>query len=608
MRDKLRHIRRNPDRFSKPFSFHLQLSRVFASLRDAHTHYTSPEPLDSAVALLPVQVRPYWTRDNGGRKRRFVIDEVYSNDARQLLGADVMEFDGRPILKAVRRVGQMSGCRRDDEDCVRRGAIGLTIRSLTSASVVQDPTVTMKVTDVSGNVRAVELEWMLDYNQPVTQPEDGSNLEPGEPDDDGGMNMSTSERSDEEDIEKEEGEKNAVNDSDADKADADPDVEEEIKASRASLKHFTERLETTLDLTNDRQHAAAAKLSNTIHTLSSPSYSAAALSVRSAFAASTSSTSSSSSFRSVIHQGGFPGNPFFAPQFKRERLKSSHRLLKATRITPNNGTAFGVLRVTSFAPGDRDAFLAEAGRLLSLLPSTGLVVDVRRNPGGFSSMTGGLFQLIFSKKSSGGGPALPYRYPLVMRASRFMLNVLGRSSSSALGTALRRLIGRHVETGAEFTGPWVNLPLGLSTSNNKMKKYKGDRVVILTDSMSFSAAELFTALVKDSEDIAEKRVVLGVDPSTNGAGATVNRLEDIAASVRKNSGDEEERRVFSNLPKGVDFTTATMRFFRAGNEAMGELIEHYGVPADVVYYENLLDVVFEDESLLSSVGQMLTEM
>lgn len=608
VRDKLRHIRRNPHRFSTPFSFHLQLARVFASLRDAHTQYSAPEPLGTAVALLPVSVRPYWTGENAERKRRFVIDEVYSDEARQLLGADVMEFDGRPILNAVRRVGQMSGCRREDEDCVRRGTLGLTLRSLITTGVVQDPTVTMKVTDVAGNVRVVELEWLLDYNQPLTPPEESGSPETGEPDDDGGMNMSATERNDDEHIEG--GEKrNAVHSSHGDHVEVDADAEDEIKASRESLNQFTQRLETTLDLTNDRQHAAATKLSNTVHTLSSPSSSNAAHSVRSAFAASSPSSTSPYSLTSILHQGGNPGSPFGPPPFTRERITSSHRLLKATRITPTNGTAFGILRVESFGPGNPTAFLAEAGRLLSLLPATGLVVDVRRNPGGISTMTGALFQLIFSaNKTSGGGPAIPYTYPLVMRATRFILRVLGRRVTSVLGLALRRLIGRHVDTGAEFTGPWANLPLGLSFENNNLKKYKGDRVVLLTDSTSFSAAELFTSLVKDSDDIAEKRVIVGVDPSTNGAGATVNSLEEIAESVRHNSAEEEDKRVFANLPKGVDFTTAAMRFYRAGQEAMGELVEHYGVPADVVYYENLLDVVFEDESLLTYVGQLLMDM
>lgn len=567
---------------------------------------------------------PYWTTGNGVQgqpQRRFVIDTVYSPDARQLLGADVLEFDGRPILNAIRRIGQMSGCRRENEDCVRRGVLALTIRSLTRTGVVQEPTVDMKVRDLQGNERVVKLEWMLDYDQPITPPEDDGSQEPSQSDDDGGMQMSSaSERSNGGDGDEEEEKEGKVQSEERDEEstksndNAEDELEQEqeqedVKETREALKRFTQRLEVPHDITNNRLHAAAAKLSNTVHTLSSPSSSNIAHSLRASFSSSSApaSTSTFLPFGTVGHQGGFP-----SPLFKRNRLNSSHELLNATTITPTNGTAFGVLRIESFSPSDPEAFLAEAGRLLSLLPSTGLVVDVRRNPGGLSTMTGALFQMIFSRtdESGGGGPstlsALPYSYPLVMRATRLMLRVLGRRTSAAFGARLRRLIGRHVETGAEFTGPWTDIPLGLSF--DATRKYKGDRVVVLTDSTSFSAAELFTMLVKESDYVAQKRLVLGTDPSTNGAGATVNTLSDIAESVMENSGDEEEKRIFGDLPKGVDATTATFRFYRAGRGAMGELVEHYGVPADEVYYENLLDAVFEDEALFTYIGQMIGKM
>jgi hypothetical protein len=70
----------------------------------------------------------------------------------------------------------------------------------------------------------------------------------------------------------------------------------------------------------------------------------------------------------------------------------------------------GYLRIWSFDVDDDDAFLAEAARLLGLLPQKGLIVDLRGNPGGLVWAAERMLQLFAGEKKR---PITPTRFSLV---------------------------------------------------------------------------------------------------------------------------------------------------------------------------------------------------
>lgn len=217
--------------------------------------------------------------------------------------------------------------------------------------------------------------------------------------------------------------------------------------------------------------------------------------------------------------------------------------------------------------------------MLKLLPKSGLVVDIRSNPGGCSSIASVLWSSIFSAP-------LP-SYQLVLRASPFMNDTFVDPDGE---------LNKFLLAGSELTGPGRDLT---NTSGEYKKVFEGQKVILVVDSITASGDDLFTSFFSDV-GTGENKFVVGLDSSTNGAGATVISFSDFQGF---RASDEQ----FHDIVSGTDFFSAFGRFFRGGKNAE-KLIEHLGVPVDFKYYITRNDLLNNNEDLMNDLGKVFHSM
>lgn len=264
------------------------------------------------------------------------------------------------------------------------------------------------------------------------------------------------------------------------------------------------------------------------------------------------------------------------------------RLFSACVVETTSGKV-GVLKLPAF--GDRASveLVAELTRILKLMPSRGLIVDLRGNQGGSPDFPKALTELFSDKKI----PALPMQ----MRASRFFLAAFNIPNPSDILQIFRdtfkAALDHALQVGERMTGP-VGDVLGFGTESPFPKQdrvYFGP-VITLTDARVYSAGDLFTLLQKD----VGTSVVVGVDNTTGAGGAAGFSYMDVQESV------PDSLKV--PLPGGVDFSVSALRFFRTGAES-GAQVEHFGVPPDIRYLRTKNDLLNNDEDLFNFLASRL---
>ena len=203
----------------------------------------------------------------------------------------------------------------------------------------------------------------------------------------------------------------------------------------------------------------------------------------------------------------------------------------------------GYLRIWSFDLDDDEAFVNELIRLLALLPQTGLIVDLRSNPGGLIWAAERALQLFTD------ATILPTRFSLIatpmtrqMADSPFnRLELEGWSQS----------LQDAVSTGEQYAQP---LPLtDPAWCNDKGRRYPGPAVAIV-DANTYSSGDLFAAGWVDHS--IGKLVSVGEATGAGGANVwTFNQLRDALGGTDH---------ALSAMPGGTGFTLAFRRAIRSG--------------------------------------------
>ena len=250
-----------------------------------------------------------------------------------------------------------------------------------------------------------------------------------------------------------------------------------------------------------------------------------------------------------------------------------------------NGIRYGLLSIEGVDSSEIGHFLSEARRLISLLPSYGLVVDIRGNPGGAFLYARYVWEMIFS-----GEPA---SCQSLIRATPFIADVFSVDDKN-----VEQIIRSNVATHQPFTGPCTP-PAGGDRVFDKA--FAGRHVIVLVDAMSGSAADYFASLVKDSET-SEQVMLYGTDAVTQGVGTT-----RVDISSRVNASIVGSHPEFYNLPKKVDVSIVFRRFYRSGGMS-GSLIEQLEVGVDRQYFETRTDIVTKGEDMLIYFGRALQRM
>jgi Peptidase family S41 len=243
----------------------------------------------------------------------------------------------------------------------------------------------------------------------------------------------------------------------------------------------------------------------------------------------------------------------------------------------------GYLRIWSFDVDDDDLFLAEVTRLLGLLPQTGLVVDLRGNPGGLVWAAERMLQLFTNNQIA------PTRFSLVASPlTREMANSpFNRLELEGWAPSLEDAVA---------TGDLYAQPLPLTDPawcNDLGRRYPGPAVAVV-DPNTYSSGDLFAAGWVD-HDIGP---LVTVGQATGGGGAnvwTAAQLTDALAGTDHALG---------GLPDGVGYTVAIRRAIRS-SLSDGVPIEDLGV-SGIPYAMTRDDLLRGNRDLLAFSTGLLT--
>ncbi|MEO7559113.1 MAG: S41 family peptidase [Nitrosospira sp.] len=250
--------------------------------------------------------------------------------------------------------------------------------------------------------------------------------------------------------------------------------------------------------------------------------------------------------------------------------------LAAKVIKDRTQGELGYLRIWSFDVDDDDAFIAEVIRLLDLLPETGLILDLRGNPGGLIWAAERLLQL-------------------------FTPNTITPVRFSVLATPLMRALASSPFNRMEFeawlpsleaaiaTGEAYSQPLPLTDPAwcaDIGQRYSGP-IVCVVDPNTYSAGDLFAAGFVDNEI----GTLVCVGEGSGAGGANVWTHHDLREALVGTPFELE------GLPADVGYTVAIRRAIRSG-AADGMPIEDLGVPG-IPYEMTLDDLLHENRELIA---------
>lgn len=261
----------------------------------------------------------------------------------------------------------------------------------------------------------------------------------------------------------------------------------------------------------------------------------------------------------------------------------------AKPVTTSAGT-FGYLRIRTFASWPPADFVEEFIRLLSALPQTGLIIDVRGNGGGVINCGEFILQTLTPRRIE--------PEPLQFINTPLNLEICRRLDSSSAWTDLSPWIEsmrQALQTGATFS---AGFPISDPIQCNAIgQKYFGP-VVLITDALCYSTTDIFVAGFQDHEI----GTILGTDGNTGAGGANVWEHQHFVNEVLPGAGS-----VYHSLPHGAGMRVAIRRTLRVGKRA-GTPVEDLGVIPDERHYMTLDDVLKGNVDLINKAGSMLADV
>jgi hypothetical protein len=253
-----------------------------------------------------------------------------------------------------------------------------------------------------------------------------------------------------------------------------------------------------------------------------------------------------------------------------------------------NGQTFGYIRLFSFDVDDAEAFLNRFKRLITKegFPQDGLVLDIRGNPGGNIRAAESLLQLFTPQRIE------PELFEFINTPLNFQI-----CKSAPDNWGLKRWlpsIGESMLTGATYS---AGFPLtGEFLANGVGQVYYGP-VVLITDALSYSAADIFAAGFQDNQ----VGMVLGTSGNTGAGGANYWSLDDL---LRAQNGDPKSP--FKELPKGARMIVAMRRSVRVGARA-GAPLEEFGVSPDKRHSMTRRDILRDNQDLLARAARIIQQ-
>lgn len=262
------------------------------------------------------------------------------------------------------------------------------------------------------------------------------------------------------------------------------------------------------------------------------------------------------------------------------QTKFPDQLQFGTKKTPHG--EFGWLRIFNFEPSDNRAFIQEVARIVKLLPTAGLIIDIRGNPGGIIPVGESILQF-FSDQA-----ILPE--PLHFRATQETLALTQADEKLARWAPS---IDEAMDTGEIYSAGFPLTPQNWLTQYGRI--YPG-KVVLITDALVYSTASFFTAGFRDND----LGLIIGLDNNIGGGGANLWSHNDIAAVYPRTRISNP----FENMPAGTNINLALLQSSRVGKEA-NQPVSELGVTPDYRYFTSRRDLEEDFAGLFNFAGKVL---
>jgi hypothetical protein len=251
-------------------------------------------------------------------------------------------------------------------------------------------------------------------------------------------------------------------------------------------------------------------------------------------------------------------------------------------ITTPSGK-YGYIRLKSFAPesGDIDGVVNEFRRILTTLPGTGLILDVRGNGGGYINIGERILQMLTPRE------IMPE--PFHFLATPLTFSIVSEATNGV--EEWKETIQQGLESGASFS---QGFPLSDRNQCNQVGQIYQGPVVLITDALCYSTTDIFSAGFQDHAI----GTVLGCHSSTGAGGANVLEYETLQRLAVPSENP------FHELPQGASMRVAFRRCTRVGLRS-GTPVEDYGVVSDKRYFMTKEDVVKHNADLLAAAANIL---
>jgi peptidase S41-like protein len=256
--------------------------------------------------------------------------------------------------------------------------------------------------------------------------------------------------------------------------------------------------------------------------------------------------------------------------------------LKAMTL-PGPGGPYGYLRIWAFDDLP-EKFVPELIRLLDYMPDNGLIIDIRGNPGGY------IWAAEFALQLFTPNPIEPTRFSALATPFMREIAVIGDVAEDLL--PWKTSLDAAVRNGELYAQP---IPISDVESCNALGTHYGGPVMLVGDSSTYSAGDLFSAGFVDNEI----GPFICVGTATGAGGANVWDYEELRVAVRGSPS------ALPKLPDGIGMTFSFRRATRArANE--GVPIEDVGI-SGIPYAMTKNDVLNDNEDLLARcISQLRT--
>ena len=264
-----------------------------------------------------------------------------------------------------------------------------------------------------------------------------------------------------------------------------------------------------------------------------------------------------------------------------DSVATSHPSVLSYRTIEGKAGKLGLLRIWNFEVREVAPFVDEVARLVRVAPASGLIIDVRGNPGGWIPAGEGLLQL-FTSRHITPEPVQFRNTPLTRATARLAPELEPWRASLDLAYM----------TGERYS---QGFPLTDEADANRVGQVYFGPVVLIVDAACYSACDFFAAGFQDHEI----GPIVGLDASTGGGGANVWEHGYLGAawSVRDDSP-------FVRLPEGADLRVAMRRSLRVGARA-GLPVEGLGASADYVRSLTRRDLLEGNADLLAYAESLI---